>query len=135
MHITEQYNIPGAIMLIDFEKAFNSILWKFLYIILQHFGFSKNFLKWIQFFDSDITAFVVQCGILSEKIKIERGCKEGDPILSYLFLTTAEILALLIKINPEIIGRKINTKEFKLMQFADDTILFYMAHNTLCRRH
>ena len=86
MHITEQYNIPGAIMLIDFEKAFDSISWKFLYIILQHFGFSKNFLKSIQLFNSDITAFVVQCGILSEKIKIERGCKQGDPVSSYLLI-------------------------------------------------
>ena len=71
-----------------------------------------------------LMAFVVQCSILSEKIKIERGCKQGDPISSYLFLTAAEILALLIKMNPEIIGIKINMKEFKLTQFADDTALF-----------
>ena len=40
------------------------------------------------------------------------------------YLTAAEILALLIKMNPEIIGIKVNTKEFKLTQFADDTALF-----------
>ena len=38
MHATEQYNIPGVIMFIDFKKAFDSISWKFLYIMLHHFG-------------------------------------------------------------------------------------------------
>ena len=39
------------------------------------------------------------------------------------FLIVAEILALLIKINPEIIEITINRKEFKLTQFADDNTL------------
>ena len=60
---------------------------------------------------------------MSEKIQIQRGCHQGDPISPYLFITGAEILAKLIKINPEIIGIKIRGNEFKLTQFADDTTL------------
>ena len=76
-----------------------------------------NFLDLIE-----ISAYVLQCGILSEKINIERGCRRGDPISPYLFLLAAEILCLLIQQNENIVGIKIKNTEFK--QFADDTTLF-----------
>ena len=31
MHFTEENNIPGLLLLIDFEKAFDSVSWSFLY--------------------------------------------------------------------------------------------------------
>ena len=42
-------------MLIDFEKAFDSLSWTFLYKILNSFD-SENFIKWIKLFNTDITA-------------------------------------------------------------------------------
>ena len=71
----------------------------------------------------EITAYIVQCGFLSKPIKINRGCRQGDPISAYLFLIGAEILARLIQINPYIIGLKIKNIEFKITQFVDDTTL------------
>ena len=109
-------------MLIDFEKAFDSISWAFLYKALQFFGYSKEFIQWIELFNTDIKAYELQCGYLSSEISIERGCRQGDPIAAYLFLIGPEILSLLIKVNPHITGIKINNTEFKLTQFADDTI-------------
>ena len=123
MHISEVKNISGLLMLIDFEKAFDSISWKFLYKVLSFFGYNKDFIKWIQLFNTDIHAYVLQCGNLSRKILIERGCRQGDPLSPYLFLIGAEVLSLLIKINPGIVGFVLNNKEFKVTQFADDTTL------------
>ena len=74
-------------------------------------------------FNNNIEAYVLQCGKLSPKITIGRGCRQGDPISSYLFLLAAEILSLLIKQSQDIRGFKINGVEFKLTQFADDTTL------------
>ena len=123
LHATETKNIAGLLMLIDFEKAFDSLSWKFLYNVLEFFGYSKNFIKWIKLFNTDITAYVIQCGFLSKPINIRRGCRQGDPISAYLFLIGAEILSRLIQINPNIIGIKVENMEFKLTQFADDTTL------------
>ena len=44
MKFTDEKNIPGLLLLIDFEKAFDSLSWNFLHIALEHlnFGDSKN---------------------------------------------------------------------------------------------
>ena len=110
MHYTESKQLPGLLMLVDFEKAFDSVSWKFLYKTLSLFGFDDNFIKWIKMFNNDIYAHVIQCGFLSEKIQIKRGCRQGDPISAYLFLLCAEVLCLLIKNNPENVGIKIEKK-------------------------
>ena len=107
MHITETEKMQGMLMLIDFEKAFDSISWKFIYNVLEFFGFNRNFINWVKLYNHDIHAYVLQCGILSEKINIERGCRQGDPISPYLFLLAAEILCLLIQQNTNIVGIKI----------------------------
>ena len=90
--------------------------------MLSFLGYSQNFIKWAKLFNADIKAYVLQC-FLSEEINTERRCHQGDPISSYLFLLGTEILARLILLNPDIIGIKIEEKELKITQFADDTIL------------
>ena len=123
LHVTESKDIPGLLMLIDFEKAFDSVSWDFLYKALSLFGYSKNLITWIKVLNKNIKAYVLQCGVLSGEIPINRGCRQGDPVSPYLFLIGAEILSLLIRLNPHIVGILIDGIEFKLTQFADDTTL------------
>ena len=61
LHYAEKYKISGLLLLIDFEKALDSVSWKFLYSALRYFGFDENFIKWIQVFNTDITAYILQC--------------------------------------------------------------------------
>ena len=123
MQAAETNNLPGLLLLIDFQKAFDSISWKFLYKTLDLFGFCPKFIDWIELFNNDIEMYVLQSGYLSNKIKVRRGCRQGDPIAPYLFLTGAEILALLIKLNHDIVGLKLFSHCYKITQFADDTTL------------
>ena len=59
MHFTEKHKIPGLLMLIDFEKAFDSVSWKFLYSVLEILGFGSGFIKWIKMFNNNITASII----------------------------------------------------------------------------
>ena len=63
LHYTEKENIPGLLMLIDFEKAFDSVSWKFLYNTLSLLGFGPKLIKWLKLFNTDIIAYVQQCGV------------------------------------------------------------------------
>ena len=124
MNYTEKKQKTGLLMLIDFEKAFDSISWKFMYKVLNHYNFSSEFIKWIIIFNTEITATVLQVGFLSDFFPIKRGCKQGDPIAPYLFIICAQILCEMILTNKNIKGIKIGSDEFKISQFADDTTLF-----------
>ena len=73
LHAAENKNMPGMLMLIDFEKAFDSLSWSFLYSVLKFFGYSENFIKWVKLFNTEITAYIVQCGFLSRPIKTRLG--------------------------------------------------------------
>ena len=124
MNYTEIKKITGLLMFIDFEKAFDSVSWKFMYKVLRYYNFSEEFIKWITLFNNKITASILQVGVLSEFFPIERGCKQGDPIAPYLFLLCAQVLYEMIQSNTMVKGIKIGQEEIKISQFADDTTIF-----------
>ena len=70
-----------------------------------------------------IVARISQSGFLSDPIQIKRGCRQGDPISSYLFILAAEILAILVNLNTDIAGITIAQTQHRIVQFADDTTL------------
>ena len=102
IQITEDKQIPGLLMLIDFEKAFDSLSWNFLYKTLSFFNFGQNFIHWIQTLNTNVTASVLQCGFFSDPFPIGRGCRQGDPIAPQLFILSAQILTLMINANQSI---------------------------------
>ena len=50
MDYTVEENIPGLLIFIDFEKAFDSVEWDFLFKCLEAFNFGSDFLRWIKTF-------------------------------------------------------------------------------------
>ena len=61
--------------------------------------------------------------LLSNFLRLERGCRQGDPISPYIFLLCAEILAIKIKNNTNIKGIEINNNTYVISQYADDTVI------------
>ena len=123
MQYTEENNLPGTLLMIDFEKAFDSVSWNFIDKTLEYFKFGPSFRRWISVFQNKSISAVSQAGFLSNFFQLGRSCRQGDPISSYIFLLCAEILSIRIKHNPDIKGIKIDENEHLISQYADDTLI------------
>jgi exonuclease III len=116
-------NKEGALLLVDFEKAFDSVSWSFLQHALKEFGFGESFCKWINIIYKNIYSSVQNNGHISSRFELGRGIRQGCPVSPYLFIICVELLAQHIRNNSNIEGIHINGVEFKILQFADDTAL------------
>ena len=130
MHETKLRNIGGIILLIDCEKAFDTVSWQFINSVLDIFNFGSSIKKWISLFYKNANSCVIQNGFLSAFFNLGRGCRQGDPLSPYIFLLCAEILGIMIRNNKDIKGIKLLNKEFKISQYADDTSVFLDASET-----
>ena len=120
-------NIDGLILLVDFEKAFDSLSWNFIQEALQKFNFGNNFIRWINIFQTNSNSRISLNGHLSDPFLLGRGCRQGDPISPYLFILCSEFLTLAFKESNLVEGLTIHRKEHRLNQYADDTSLFLKA--------
>ena len=114
-------NLPGLLICIDFEKAFDSVDWNFMKKLLNAFGFGPMIYQWIYTFYNKIKLMVIVNRYTSPWFPTERGCRQGDPISPYLFPLCVEILDNIIRENRLIKGININNEQHKSFQFADDT--------------
>ena len=64
LHYTEANNIPEILLLIDFEKAFDSLSWSFINKTLKTFRFGPSVKRWFNIFYQDAKSAVSQCGYL-----------------------------------------------------------------------
>ena len=71
----------------DIEKAFNSVIYNFIFASLKKFGFGDNFVQWVRIIFENSDSCVMNNGTSTGYFKLERGTRQGDllpPI--YLFL-------------------------------------------------
>jgi hypothetical protein len=87
MHYLEENDMVG-LLLVDFEKAFDSIEWKFLRKALNSFNFGPSICKWFETFYVDSKSCVINNGhtCISNFFNLERGCHQGNPLSPYLFI-------------------------------------------------
>ena len=122
--LTEKENIPGLLLMVDFEKAFDSVSWLFIEKALHFFNFPNSIIFWFKVLYKKPNSCVSFNGQYSAWFELCRGCRQGDPIAPYLYLVCAEILSLMIRNNKKIKGITLREKEILLSLFADDTTLF-----------
>ncbi len=116
-------NLPGLILCLDFEKAFDSLEWNFMFKILEKFNFGNKFTKWIKILYTNPNLVVKNNGWLSREVKMERGVRQGCPISALLFILATEVLSCVINQNENIKGYNIGNKDIKMVQHADDSTI------------
>ena len=99
MQYCEERNIPGLLMLIDFEKAFDSISFRFIEKTLLFLTLARQLKKRVKMFLYNTDVCVQLNGFSSNFFTVKRGCRQGDPISAYIFILCAEILNIKLKNN------------------------------------
>ena len=79
MSYTEEKNLPGIVLFIDFRKAFDTIEWNFLIDILNNFNFRPDIQNWVKIFYNNVSSCVLNNGHASEFFVLERGFQQGCP--------------------------------------------------------
>ncbi len=127
-------NRSGIIMFADFEKAFDSIEWDFLFATLRKFNFGANFQQWIKILYTEPYAVIKNNGHISDAFKLTRGVRQGCPVSALLFVLCVEVLACQIRQNANIKGLNLDSegnKNIKITQYADDATLFIQNTNEM----
>lgn len=114
---------------VDFEKAYDSMRWKFLYYMLSRLGFCDLWIKWIKGCLESASLSVLVIGSPSEKIVMQKGLHQGDSLAPFLYLCVAKGLTGLMReaISKDLFqGIKVGKKQanVNLLQFEDDTLFF-----------
>ena len=65
MDFTVEKNIFGLMLFIDFQKAFDSVEWEFLFKCLEAFNFGPDFLHWVKVFYKNIQSCILNNGMTS----------------------------------------------------------------------
>ena len=125
----------GAVMTIDFRQAFDTIEFEFIEECLNNFNFGGDFCNWIKLMYTDVNSSVLINGWKTKTFEIGRGIRQGCPLSAMLFILAVEVLADRIRKNDRIkgviFGEIEKQKELKVLQYADDTSVFFREELSL----
>ena len=132
MEVANKEKMEAVIVAIDFEKAYDTVNWRALYLTLRAFGFGPNFIDMIKVSQQNIESAIINNGNRSDFFDISRGLRQGCPLSCLLFDCIVEILGAKIRASEEIEGIPCDgTVVKKLEQYADD-IWVSMKHKKSC---
>ena len=123
-------NISKRSMLkVNLKKAFDSLEWNFIFLIMQALEFPESFISLIrQCFTTTRFSVAINgemCGYFSGT----KGLRQGDPLSPYLFVLAMEVLAQLLNANYRngSIGYhpKASNPLISHFAFADDLMIFF----------
>ncbi len=114
----------SLILFIDFFKAFDTVEHEFIFTTLRMFGFGEGFCKVIKMFYNNIYSYISLNPGMTSRIEILRGIRQGCPISPKLFILCTQMLAYLVVNHPQLKGITISEYEYRISQFADDTVIF-----------
>ncbi|GAU46852.1 hypothetical protein TSUD_241610 [Trifolium subterraneum] len=114
---------------VDFEKAYDSVDWRYLDDVMGQLSFPALWRKWIKECVCTATASVLVNGSPTGEFPLERGLRQGDPLFVFLFLLAAEGLHVLMEAVFDrhlFEGYNIGDRDpvsVSDLQFAEDTLL------------
>lgn len=111
----------GAIINLDWEKAFDRVNWKFLIRIMKKMGFPESIINWVLVLHTNIQSVCMVNGNLTMPFDIKRGVRQGCPMSMLFYVIFQEPLYKAITKCKTIIPPSLPSKQVKNLGYADDT--------------
>ena len=80
----------ACVVMLDFAKAFDSVLWSALDLMLHHFGFGSAFRAWIKTFYYQTSVSIILNGSPGDPFVLGAGVRQGDPLSPGIFVLFIE---------------------------------------------
>jgi hypothetical protein len=119
--------VPMLLLKLDISKAFDTVSWPFLLEVLQAWGFSQTWCRWIEQLLSTASSWILVNGQQGEPIWHMRGVRQGDSLSPLLFIIVMDILhRLFLKAASDGLLKRMRPSgvKFQCCFYADDVILF-----------
>ncbi|GKE16007.1 putative RNA-directed DNA polymerase, eukaryota, reverse transcriptase zinc-binding domain protein [Tanacetum coccineum] len=111
---------------VDFEKAFDSVSWRYLDFVLANMGFGDTWRSWIRSCLHSARTSILVNGSPTPEFSLGRGLRQGDPLSPFLFILIMEGLHLTLDAatcSQKIRGVTIGDLNFSHLFFADDVVI------------
>ncbi|XVF73335.1 hypothetical protein PTKIN_Ptkin12aG0193100 [Pterospermum kingtungense] len=126
---TRKLGNGGVLLKVDFEKAYDSVDWNFLDLVMWKMGFGIKWRCWIKSCVSTASVSILVNGSPTKEFKMLRGLRQGCPMSPFLFNLVAEALNVVLQKAIQLnffSGLQVSNNGVRIshLQFVDDVIIF-----------
>ena len=132
IHYVNENKLTGAILKLDWAKAFDTVDHELLFKIMKKLGIPCEFIEWIKILYKNCMSCLCINGYVGNPFHIERSVRQGCPLSMLLFVIYQEPLYLEIKHNRNIKPPQLpNAIDVCIQGYADDTSIFIANDQSL----
>lgn len=115
-------------MKIDVSKAFDTLSWEFLLVVLAQRGFGRRWRSWICGLLCSTSTSICVNGERSDPFFLASGVRQGDPLSPALFILAMDTIQAMLQWAAErglLEDLGLNRHVPRASIFADDAVLFF----------
>jgi hypothetical protein len=127
IQVCHKRKVPAVALKLDFAKAFDSIDWTSLRLVLEARGFPPQWCDWMDAIFRTSKSAVLLNGVPGRWIDLKRGLRQGDPLSPYLYLLMGDLLQRMIQLDTVLRHPLAANAPCPVLQYADDTLIILEA--------
>ena len=97
VHSIHSSHVPGVVLKLDYEKAYDRVSWDFLFEVLKTRNFSPVWTNWMELLVKGGSVCVNMNGEESSFFSPGKELRQGDPMSPILFNIMDNMLSMLIR--------------------------------------
>lgn len=120
-----------CVLKVNLQKAFDTVNWGFLLVVLRDFDFPQQFVQWMLEYVTSVSYSVSINGAMHEFFKGRRGLRQGNPQSPVLFGLYLEVFSRSMKMTSQRLGFHFHPLcvdiDITHLAYADDLLISAQA--------